>query len=179
MKDLASLALVPALVCVLAGEGLAEESAPESPLRWYGWQSLLADGASLGTIMAGFKADSDMLAVAGVGGYLFAPVAIHAYHHNPGRAGASLLLRIAIPYVGMLLGASRGDGFAGFGEGMVGGMVTAVLVDAVMAFETVTPTPPPSPQPPTRSARGKRASLTSAGVVPTSNGARLVVDWRF
>lgn len=190
MKKLASLLVVPVLICAMAGEGLAEESAPKPESKWYGWQTLLADGLSYGAVMAGTAHDILMpLGFMGVAGYLAAPAAIHGVHHHPGRATASVLLRIALPATGAMLGNSMADcssdeGFISFCPleetvlGVMVGMGAAIAIDAIVAWDTRPPAQPTTP-PPTRSTRRPALSFTSAGIAPTSNGARLMVGGVF
>ena len=163
MKKLAWLLVVPLLVCALAGEGLAEESAPKLERRWYGWQTLLADGLSFAAVTAGAMDDSPMpmLSFLGAAGYLAAPAAIHGVHGHGGLVASSVLLRIGLPAIGGMLGASMADcsddegliSLCPLGETVLGAMVgmgAAVVVDAVMAWDTRPPAQPTAP-PPTRS----------------------------
>ncbi len=189
MKKLASLLVVPVVICALAGEGLAETSAPAPERRWYGWQTLLADGLSVAAFVAGGVDDSPMpmLSFLGVAGYLGAPAAIHGVHGRGALAATSVLLRLGLPATGMMLGAAMADcsdgmlSFCPLGEMVLGGLVgmgAAVVIDAVVAWDARPPAPPTAP-PPTRSTRRPSLSLTSAGIAPTSNGARLVIGGIF
>lgn len=84
--------------------------------RWYGWQMLVADGASFGIGVAGLRLASEhpalgvSLASVGGAGYLFGAPAIHWAQGRPGAAGLSLSLRVGLPLVtaGLLSGGSAG-----------------------------------------------------------------------
>jgi hypothetical protein len=84
--------------------------------RWYGWQTLVADGASFGVAVAGLRSVGGhptlgvSLASVGGAGYLFGAPAIHWAHRRPGAAGLSLSLRVGLPLVttGLLSGGSAG-----------------------------------------------------------------------
>jgi hypothetical protein len=138
---------------------------PPSPAthedRWYGWQPLIADGASTALLVAGTvfvvrAAASDTSASSvvllapvslGVLGYLFAAPTIHWAHGRVGTGFASLALRALAPLAGVGMGALV-QGVAGHDNtsgGIVGGLVgaTAAIVvdDAVLARETVVTRP--------------------------------------
>jgi hypothetical protein len=70
---------------------------------------------------------------------------------------------------------SLGHGFIGAGLGMI----AATVVDSAMAWTApaaAQPVPPPTAVPPRPQ---PMVSLSSVGVVPTSNGASLMVGGRF
>lgn len=120
--------------------------------RWYGWQTLMADGASLlvvpvvgGVILPKGEHD-DAIALAAVGGYALAPGAIHLAHGRPGAAAASVGLRVGMPITGGLLGlaVSKGNchtelcGLDGAVLGFALGAVGAIAIDAAaLSRETV------------------------------------------
>lgn len=106
----------------------------------------------------------------------------------------SVAMRVAFPLVGLLVGAGiancpkndpevndNGD-FCGFVPGFIGmglGMVAATVVDASIAWDSPAPAPP-DVRPPHESPRSHSGiAWTVAGVVPTTNGARLVFGGRF
>jgi len=104
---------------------------------WYGWQTLIADGASLVVvpIIAG-STESEALAFVALGGYLLAPPIIHAAHGRWGITFASLGLRIGLPVVAALVGAAVDqdcrDFCAGPVVGLIAGIGGAVTLDAAL-----------------------------------------------
>ena len=98
-SNTAPVATVPSGVPVIHAPAAAtasdspEIAAPKK--RWYGWQTLTADAASITLIAAGISNHSDMLALPGVGGLVAAPSVIHLAHGNYGAAGGSLAMRAA------------------------------------------------------------------------------------
>jgi hypothetical protein len=110
--------------------------------RWYGWQTLIADGATVTLVPAvASQLDSDgtAIAVGMVGSYLLAAPIIHLAHGRPGIAAASLGLRAGLPMGGALLGAAlagdcRGElcGAGGAVIGFVVGILGATTLDAVV-----------------------------------------------
>jgi len=189
-----SLLLVPALICALAGQGLAQESKPAEEKIWYGGQTLLVDALSCTTFVVGGVTGSGPIALLGVSSYILAPGGVHAFHHHGGRAALSVLMRLSFPLVGGLIGLLSancrprpGDGewaglecaapygAAGFGIGMAASMV----VDASIAWDPtplVLPAWPPPPEPPRQHGL---IGFTSASLVPTPSGPRLVIGGRF
>ena len=119
----------------------------EQPLesRWYGWQTLLVDGAAIGTLFAAAGTESSELAILGVGTfYLGAPI-VHFTHGNVGRGFGSLGLRVGAPLIVGAIGAGSADcnrdhefcGFAEFAAGVAVGAALAVVVDAVaLAYDS-------------------------------------------
>lgn len=118
--------------------------------RWYGWQTLTADGASLTLIVAGAGVQGELaegsgeaLVAMGLIGYGFAPGIIHFAHGNTGRGFASFGMRLGMPLAGAFLGAAAASGCDGFeceaggaGLGLLFGMAGAVAIDAaVFAFD--------------------------------------------
>jgi hypothetical protein len=127
---------------------------PLAPRRkWYGWQTLTADGASFGLLLvAGLAATpasegggdaSDALVLGSVLGYEFAPGILHFVHKNPGRAFASMGLRLGMPLAGAFVGASLASRCSSYdcqsGGAAVGallGVGGAIAIDAaVFAFD--------------------------------------------
>ena len=82
-------------------------SPPES--RWYGWQTLVADGAALTLLSVGISLESSGLAAAGLLGYALGSPAVHVGHARPLTALGSAGLRIALPATGMLLAPELGN----------------------------------------------------------------------
>jgi hypothetical protein len=77
--------------------------------RWYGWQTLVADGASLTLLAVGISLESSALSAAGLLGYALGSPAVHVGHVRPLTALGSTGLRIALPATGMLLGPALGS----------------------------------------------------------------------
>jgi hypothetical protein len=121
---------------------------PAARRQWYGYQTLIVDGASLVTAPI----------VVGLGGLVLGGPIVHLVHHRPLAALASLGLRTALPTAGAYIGLSAagtchdkqepgrllGSCFMhGFSELIVGGLVGATIAIAVdastLAFETDAP----------------------------------------
>ncbi|MDF3066076.1 MAG: hypothetical protein K0R38_1677 [Polyangiaceae bacterium] len=115
---------------------------------WYGWQTLIVDGAALSAVLLGVAIDGngrDGGAIAGAGllAYEFGPGIVHFVHRNPGRAFGSFGIRLGMPLVGAVLGAtvsSNCDGYEcegdGAGAGLLLGMAGAIAIDAaVFAYD--------------------------------------------
>jgi hypothetical protein len=119
--------------------------------RWYGWQTLIADGASLTVFLSASSAESGPLAGAAGVGYLFASPLIHVGHQNWKSTWISLGLRVGAPLVGYFAGAALtcvdGDcggeipeALAGAAFGVVLGFVAASVIDStVLARERDVP----------------------------------------
>jgi hypothetical protein len=117
---------------------------PISELRWYGWQLLASDAATVGLLALSLQGESTPLAAMAFGTYTFAPVGVHLAHHHPGRALLSVGLRIALPIVlakALVEGADcagSNEYLCGVGEmylGVAGGALAASLVDQILSFE--------------------------------------------
>jgi hypothetical protein len=109
--------------------------------RWYGWQTLLVDGLSLGLTMAGGAIDSSELAILGISGMLLAAPIVHFGHHNV-LGTLSLGLRVACAVmivVGLASIDDEDDDTNGpvwlATAGLVGLGITSVLDAAALAFE--------------------------------------------
>jgi hypothetical protein len=76
---------------------------PEQPRRWYGWQTLLVDGASLAVLTAAGLSlneshdywSSNAAVYPGLAGYTLGPPIVHAARDHWGKAGASFGVRAA------------------------------------------------------------------------------------
>jgi hypothetical protein len=106
---------------------------------WYGWQTLSIDGAAL---LTGLVAPGDApvyVAVADLTGVAL----VHVLHQQPGRAAASVGIRVLLVTLGAMLGAAvlprggpEGEELAGAAPGALTGAVAASLLDAfVLARE--------------------------------------------
>jgi len=157
---------------------------PETPrITWYGWQTLIADGAAVGLLwLALVSSDGsagNILGTASFMTYLLGGPIVHWAHGHGGKGWASVGLRVGLPIGGAIAGALIGRaacGSEGEGDfvpcpvvygalGLVGGMAAAPIVDAtVIAREPVAaPAGPP----------------LQALFVPSGDGGKLVVAGRF
>ncbi len=156
VPGLTAIALVAALGSLAAEAhaappgGQEEVEAPPSqpPVNhWYGYQTLLADGAALTITVPGFALKSNALFVTGLVPMLFAPPIVHIAHGNVGHGIASFAIRacapVALAYVALLASTSnetRGIDpnalFAGF---LSGWGIAAALDAAVFSWEKVMP----------------------------------------
>jgi hypothetical protein len=126
-----------------------DEAAEAAERRhWYGWQTLVADGASFASLLVGASLTSqrssddgpgDTLVWTGLLGYELAPGIIHFAHRNPGRGFASFGLRLGMPLAAAFVGASLASGCNtnlcesnGAGVGVLLGMGGAVAIDAAL-----------------------------------------------
>jgi hypothetical protein len=116
-----------------------EPKASEARERWYGWQTLLVDGASaLATPVA---------PPLGLGGYLLGAPIVHLANGHIGIAGLDLLLRVGLPAGGAMLAClgdrCRGD-FGGLGVaiGLGFGALGAIVIDGAVLAREETSHPP-------------------------------------
>jgi len=151
MRTTIRLAL-PVALLLAASVARAESSEPGGGDTSYRWQVATTDAILMGTAIAGFSlegkdasldyvASNTMMTVGGFGYLLGAPI-VHATHGRWGRAGLSLLLRVAIPATGATIGAvigkatcTPGEWFCGLdemGKGVAVGAVVAAVVDSVL-----------------------------------------------
>jgi hypothetical protein len=128
--------------------------------EWYGWQTLLADGAALSLVVGGASLQSNktaqtgggLLAVGGALTYVLGGPIIHVVNERALTGLASLGLRVGVPVGGTLLGAiggsavcrdSSGNWICALVGGVIGfsvGILGAVIVDAsVLARKPVAP----------------------------------------
>ncbi len=141
--------------------------------RWYGWQTLSADGAALLLALSavglsqGSSADTTALSVPALLGYEFAPGVIHFAHGNPGRAFASMGVRLGVPLAAAFVGATAASGCDDYGceaggaaVGFLLGIGGAMAIDAaVFAYDEQ------SPPPTARTSLLPLVSVTSRGAV--------------
>ena len=162
------------------------QSPPPPPVatRWYGYQIMLSDAATVALLFTGGPGPLTGLAL-----YAAVPPFIHVLNKQYRLAVASPLMRLVFPLAGALVGSQMAScsqqeewcGLGGFILGFGVGAVVAMVVDWSLAWAPEFPAPS-SPGPAEQHARPARSphfALTSAGVVPTSDGARLVVGGRF
>jgi hypothetical protein len=104
--------------------------------EWYGWQILVADGATFS--LAGATGQGDIAF-----GWIGTGAAVHVAHGHNGRAVASLGLRVALPVLGLYLGAASaqgctGEDLCGLGPALIGGMIgmgIAEVTDLAMSTD--------------------------------------------
>jgi hypothetical protein len=148
---------------------------------------MLADAASIGLIALAAPRRLDEISATGAASLVLAPAIIHAIHGSWWKAGASPLLRVAIPVtLGLLWYAaetcSPGEWFCGldaivFGGGI--GMVTAMVIDYVWASKPVTATPAPDTKA-VSAGTSRSIKLHAAAVAPVDGGgAKLVLGGSF
>jgi hypothetical protein len=129
-----------------------EAPAIEEPTRtrrhWYGWQTLLMDGASVGLMASGAAGDSGGAVTWGALGYVFGAPIVHGVHDHGGKFFASLGARVGFPLVGALIGAGAGSGSckndcSGTGAlvGLILGMGGAIAFDAAVIAREDAPEP--------------------------------------
>jgi len=139
----AALAMLFAAFSVIPGSAAADD-------HWYGWQTLVADGAALGVGVGASALGSRTgvnLGIVALASYLITAPVIHAEHGNYERSAGSLAMRLAAPALGYGIGYGIG---AWIGEdrwgrpasgtggafGVLGGIALAVALDsAVLAYE--------------------------------------------
>lgn len=144
---------------------LSDGDASAASVRWYGWQTLASDGASVLVLVAAVEShDSSLLAPLSVVGYAIGAPGVHLYNHRPWKALGSLALRIGLPATGLAMGMSSakcppptGDyGNCGEYDAIVGlgaGLLAASLIDAsVLAWK--------------REGPAETESATQLGLVP-------------
>lgn len=115
-------------------------SPPVKPVQyeknWYGWQTLVADGASVALFAGGLATNSGGLAGAGYVAFLLATPIVHMVHGNIGPGFGSLGIRLFLPPIalgvgaiaGLIVGGSSGSGdFDRLGNGANGAVVGAVI----------------------------------------------------
>lgn len=167
-------------------------TAPPQPMvkKWYGGSIIAGDLATVAAAVLAITSESVPLAgLAGVS-YLVTPAVIHGVHGRGGLSAASVLLRIGLPIVGVAISSSMAhcptthqedDAFCGWSEGIIGamvGVVAASVVDASLAWES-TPNSPSVAQSPARNTTPHHFGLLSASVVPSANGASVMLGGRF
>ena len=81
---------------------------PVSQTHWYGWQTLLVDGAALGVTVGGFwlrppHQDWSVVSIVGIGAWAVGAPVVHWSHGRVGVGLASLGFRLALPALGLLL----------------------------------------------------------------------------
>jgi hypothetical protein len=119
--------------------------------RWYGWQTLTTDAASITLIAAGVSSHSDMVVFTGIAGLAVAPGVIHLAHGNYAYSGASVAMRAAgVPLAagaGYLIGHSACSPASNDKDvpceaitanvGLLGAAVFAIVLDsAILGYDS-------------------------------------------
>jgi hypothetical protein len=113
----------------------AKVEAPQYEKVWYGYQTLIADGISFGTLVGGIASRSGGVITAGYLGFLFVTPIIHMVHGNVGPGFGSIGIRFLLPLMslgvgaiaGLITGGSSGGGFDKFANGASGAVNGAVI----------------------------------------------------
>ncbi len=141
----------------------ATEPAPvEQPgTKSYWYQTLGADSVALVFMVAAVSNNGEPTLTLGLGTYLLGAPIIHAAHGRPGRALASVTMRVGLPFVGAMIGAALepkpncgpnvdyyecGDDEGPSGEVILGallGVVGASVIDATVMADGDAPTVKP------------------------------------
>ena len=160
-------------------------AAPPPKEEWYGWQTLLVDGVSLGTIplelapSASFARtpSASYLFLGSLSSYAFGAPLVHVAHGHWGRGVADLGLRVGAVAAGSLAGAALGTPsglssceatfagcFAAGSNGLaVGAMIGAVLASLVDASLLARDTKPGETTPTRSLTWAPSAAMTRGG----------------
>ena len=121
---------------------LAQPTLARKPrTRWYGWQTLITDGASLAMLMGAASSNDSAgtwLALSGLTYSLGGPT-VHWAHGNVGKGAASLGLRLGLPVGLGLLGYATGSalsGGKGYGGAVFGALGFVLGFPAAMAIDS-------------------------------------------
>jgi hypothetical protein len=120
---------------------------PQEP-TWYGWQTLIVDGAALSLTVAAFsRANSSgnsaatLLELSGIT-YVIGPPIVHWAHGNVGKGFGSLGMRLVAPVLGAGIGCALDQSggelgcLGGLALGGFAGIVLAVVLDnALLAYD--------------------------------------------
>jgi hypothetical protein len=189
----------PPQTVVVAPPAPVEQPRPTAPKgkeeeTWYGYQTLIVDGASLGLVlggaaMAGHPGGGDSggsVAVAGGIGYLLGAPVVHWMHGRIGPGLGSLGLRVGLPLAGMFWGAiigaaandRHGEVFSstGLGIGFVAGVAGAMLLDTtLLAYEK----PSEKEKEAYEEAKAKRSLRWMPNLAPQKSGGTVGVSGVF
>jgi len=133
----------PAAAATPEPASTAAEQSPEQ--RWYGYQTLLADGGALAIAIAAAatndRSTGQGILVAAAAAYAIGGPIVHLAHARGGASLASLGVRVGAPLAGALLGMGLaalapdddGDEYViGTALGLLGGVAGAVALDATL-----------------------------------------------
>lgn len=137
MRVLVVVAVVLAYQSAEANPPLAEPPAQPAVASYRG-ATLTADGVSVGLVVLSDLADAESLVWIGISTYVVGAPFVHLTKGRPGRAAASLAMRVGLPALGLVIGDSipRDCGICGGPPGAVylglaAGVVTASALDAI------------------------------------------------
>jgi hypothetical protein len=74
--------------------------------EWYGSQVIATDAISWAVLLGGIKAEVWPVAALGASGLFLGGPVVHVAHGNYGRAGISFGTRVAVPFLGAVIGAA-------------------------------------------------------------------------
>jgi hypothetical protein len=154
---------------------LVAPPASQGESRWYGYQLMIPDAA---VVMLMLVRRNDTSLAIGEFVFVIAPLVVHGVHRNNTMVIVSPLMRIALPLGGALIGVAT-EGLSGVLGGFGLGVAVALVVDYASAWEQVPAGAPPATAQPGQGQSSSVVSFTSAGIVPTVNGASLVLGGRF
>jgi hypothetical protein len=162
--------------------------------KWYGGQTLLADGVAMAVLLGSTAAHSSGGMIVGATGLSLATPIVHAAHGRPGFMWASIGMRSATLMLAVItickqtsFGQPNSDGhaygtqtscgrfedvpivFAGFGT------AAAMIDSALFAWQDTAAAPVPTLAPKTTASKPSRVSLDGAGVLPLSSGAAVTL----
>jgi hypothetical protein len=133
----AAAAAKPSQVRSEGEQALPSELEPEPRRTWYGWQTLLADGLSLATVVLIGSHEGNWYGYVGFGMLLIGSPIVHFANLNVSSGLSSLAIR-TLSAGSYILGALSGGGddppplgMAMVVAGMIG-LVTAVILDAAV-----------------------------------------------
>jgi hypothetical protein len=143
-----------------AREAPVMKESAEPSLSWYGWQTLLIDAGCVALTALSLEVNNGqggagavVLLGAGGLGYVFGGPAVHWQHDREFIAYADITMRLGAPLLlGQLAAAAASQPRVGcetfcsaqaqnFGEGLIVGIATAVLVDAIALSWESAPAP--------------------------------------
>jgi hypothetical protein len=137
--------------------------------RWYGWQFLIVDGASLALAVSTLGTGSVVQIGLGTTGFAFGAPIVHWAHGHLGRGFGSLGLRLGLPLAATGISLLLGDNFATLFALVLlfpTAVAAAITLDAaVLAYDSV-PTSTTAP----RVAGGPPPRHPPAGLTPGAPG---------
>lgn len=154
---------------------------PSAKRKWYGYQLMLDDAASI-ALIAGTAGKGAAISL-GELSFFFGGSVIHGVHRRAGLALASPLMRVSLVLIGARIGVAAehcgptNDDFSALGGALLGGgigLLTAMMVDYSLAWTDESPNVEDS-APPFETSRSPRVSFTSAGLAPLRDGGASVV----